>query len=121
MSFDCNLEGGGDRIHYQHEHDPSTPLAMKYSLVSLNIESAHTQFDKLVTYGAADDNIPDIMLICEHRIADTQQAAFRRRFADQGWNLHACPAPAENSRTHAGVCPPHSIWSTCKSTFQGPT
>ena len=78
-------------------------MATNYVIASLNVESAHTQFDKIVGYDAEADHPPDILTICEHRILEKDMTSFTKKFAEHGWNFYATPAVAENGRAHAGV------------------
>ena len=97
------LRGGGEANPYCYHPDPVDPMSKSYLLACINVESAHTQFDKIVSYDAEAEHPPNILMVCEHRIMDKDISGFKRRFAEQGWQLHAVPAPAENGRTHAGV------------------
>ena len=97
------LRGGGRDNPYCYQPDPATPMSKSYVLASLNVESFHTQFDKLVSYDAEAEHPPDIIVACEHRIRERDLLAFQKRCDARGWRLHAVPAPAENGRAHAGV------------------
>ena len=97
------LRGGGSSSPYCYHPDPAEPMANNYVIAGLNVESVHTQFDKIVAYDAEAEHPPDIITICEHRILDKDIPNFKKKFADHGWHLHAAPAVAENGRAHAGV------------------
>ena len=95
---------GGANPAYHHYHDPSYPDAHRYVLATLNIESLNTQLEQLQIYGYHDDiGPPDLIVLCEHRVAEKQLNAATQKLRDNGWTAHFATAPMQNGKAHGGV------------------